>query len=84
MDNINERLKRWKCTSSMQNEDALALAWLGQAYFELEEYKAAVDNLDKAMTINRTGLRRFYVYRGLANLELKNMDQAVEDLEDAR
>ena len=50
----------------------------------MKEYKAAVDNLDKATTINRTGLRRFYVYRGLANLELKNIDQAVKDLEDAR
>ncbi len=67
-----------------QNEDALALAWLGQAYFELGEYKAAVDNLTRAMTINRTGLRRFYIYRGLANLELKNLDEAVDNLEDAR
>ncbi len=66
-----------------QKEDALALARLGQAYFEMKDYKAAVANLDKAMTINRTGLRRFYVYRGLANLELKNIDQAVEDLEAA-
>ena len=28
-------------------------------------------------------MRKFYIYRGLANLELNNVDQAVEDLEKA-
>lgn len=64
-----------------EEEDALTLARLGQAYYEIEEYKAAIQTLNKATTINRTGLRRFYVYRGLANLELGNADQAVRDLE---
>ena len=40
--------------------------------------------LDKATTINRTGLRKYLLYRGLAHLELGNIDQAVEDLEDGQ
>ncbi len=64
-------------------ENALAYAQLGQSYFELKGYKAAVLNLDKASKINRNGIRRFYVYSGLANLELNNIDQAVVDLEAA-
>jgi tetratricopeptide (TPR) repeat protein len=64
-------------------ESAVAYAQLGQSYFELNDYKAAVLNLDKAVKINRTGVRRFFVYSGLANLELNNIDKAVEDLEAA-
>lgn len=64
-----------------EEEDALALARLGQAYYKIEEYEAAIRTLDKATTINRTGLHRFYIYRGLANLELGNADEAVKDLE---
>jgi tetratricopeptide (TPR) repeat protein len=61
--------------------DALSLAMLGQAYFEIGDYKPALLNLDKALELNRSGLSRYYYYRGLANLELKNIDQAVSDLE---
>lgn len=64
-------------------EDDQAFAWLGRAYFEMEDYESALNNLNRAMKLNRTGLRRFYIYRGLANLELDNIDQAVEDLEKA-
>jgi tetratricopeptide (TPR) repeat protein len=65
-------------------ENALVLARLGQGYYEIGEYESAVSALDRATTINRTGLRRFLLYRGLAHLELGNIDQAVEDLEDGR
>jgi tetratricopeptide (TPR) repeat protein len=64
-------------------ENDRAFALLGQAYFELKDYKTAVENFDKAEAINRNGLRKFYIYRGLANLELNNIDQALEDLENA-
>lgn len=64
-----------------EEEDALALARLGQAYYEIEEYEAAIRTLDKATTINRTGLHRFYIYRGLASLELGDADEAAQDLE---
>ncbi len=65
-------------------EDDLSFAMLGRAYFEEENYKPAIQNLDQAFTLNRNGLQKYYVYRGLANLELNNVDQAVTDLEVAR
>jgi tetratricopeptide (TPR) repeat protein len=66
-----------------KDEDALAFARLGQAYFEQGDYEAARSNLDTAFTLNPSGLRRFHLYRGLTNLELDRLDQAVEDLERA-
>ncbi|MBI5963104.1 MAG: tetratricopeptide repeat protein, partial [Chloroflexi bacterium] len=65
------------------DQDSLALAMLGQSYFEIKDYKSAIINLDKALNLNRTGLNRYYAYRGFANLELENIDHAVEDLERA-
>ncbi len=66
-------------------EDALALARLGQAYYEIGEYESAVKALDRATTINRTGLRKYLLYRGLAHLELgDDIEQAVADLEDGK
>jgi tetratricopeptide (TPR) repeat protein len=65
------------------NQNDRAFALLGQAYFELKDYKTAMGNFDKAEALNPNGLRKFYVYKGLANLELNNIDQAVEDLEKA-
>jgi tetratricopeptide (TPR) repeat protein len=65
------------------NENDRAFALLGQAYYELKDYKAAVDNFDKAQALNPNGMRKYYVYRGLANLELNNIDQTVDDLEKA-
>jgi len=64
-----------------RDKDDLSLALLGQAYFELKNYKASLENFNKAMEINPAGLRKFRVYRGFVNLELKNVDQAVADLE---
>ncbi len=65
-------------------EDDFAFALLGRAYYETKDYENAIKSLDRAFEINKTGLRRYYRYRGLANLELNNIDQAVEDLEKAR
>ena len=64
-------------------ENDRAFALLGQAYFELKDYKTSIENFNKAEAINPNGLRKFYAYKGLANLELNNIDQAVEDLEKA-
>jgi tetratricopeptide (TPR) repeat protein len=66
------------------NENDRAFSLLGQAYYGLKDYEAAVENFDKAQTLNPNGMRKFYVYRGLANLELDNVDQAVDDLENAQ
>ncbi|WP_345307157.1 tetratricopeptide repeat protein [Candidatus Villigracilis saccharophilus] len=66
-----------------EKENSLALAMLGQAYYEQKDYQAAVDNFDKAFELNRTGLKRYYLYSGYSNLELGNTDQAVGQLETA-
>ncbi len=66
-----------------ENEDDQAFALLGRAYFEMKDYKSATENFDKAEAINRNGLRKFYLYKGLASLELNDLDRAVEDLEKA-
>ena len=66
-----------------QTDDAEALALLGRAYYETKDYKTAAEQFDKAFVINRNSLRKYYEYRGIANLELGNVEQAVEDLETA-
>jgi tetratricopeptide (TPR) repeat protein len=66
-----------------ETKDSLAYAMIGQAYFELKDYKAAIQYLDAAFKLNPSGLRKYYAYRGLAHLELEDVDQAVNDLERA-
>ena len=66
-----------------ETEDDQVFALLGQAYYEMGDYKTATDNFNKAEVLNKNGLRKFLVYKGLANLELNNLDKAVEDLEKA-
>ncbi len=66
------------------NENDRAFSLLGQAYYGLKDYEAAVENFDKAQALNPNGMRKFYIYKGLANLELGNVDQAVDDLENAQ
>jgi tetratricopeptide (TPR) repeat protein len=65
------------------SENDRAFALLGQAYYALKDYQTSVDNFDKAEKLNSNGMRKYYIYRGLANLELENIDQAVDDLENA-
>ena len=67
-----------------EDEDALALARLGQAYYQIGEFESAIGMINTATTINRTGLRRFFLYRGLSYLELGQYDEAVDDLEVAK
>ena len=64
-------------------ENDRAFALLGQAYYELKDYKTAIENLDKAEELNPNGMLKYYFYRGLAHLELDNIDQAADDLENA-
>jgi tetratricopeptide (TPR) repeat protein len=66
-----------------ENESSLAYALLGQAYFELKQYEASLANFDKAYAISPNGLRRFYIYRGLASLEVEDIPAAIEYLEGA-
>ncbi len=66
-----------------ENQDATAYAMIGQAYYEMKDYKAAVEHFDLAYKLTPNGLKKYRLYRGLANLELGNVDEAVGDLEDA-
>ncbi len=66
-----------------EEEDAFAFAELGLAYYKIGDEEAALRNFDEAFSLNPGGLRRFYIYRGLINLENNNVDDAVSDLERA-
>ncbi len=69
--------------TTYETEDASAYAKLGQAYYFLGDYQNTVDAITRATELTRTGLGKYYVYRGYANLALENYDAAVEDLADA-
>lgn len=64
-------------------DDPEAFALIGKAYFAQKDYRSAVEYFDKAYRLSPRGLRKYYVYRGTAHLELGNIEQAVSDLEDA-
>ncbi len=66
-----------------REKDARAYALLGRAYYELKNYEAAVAKLDTAIALDANGSRRFYIYRGLAHLELNDIDDAFNDLNSA-
>ncbi|MBL0346437.1 tetratricopeptide repeat protein [Candidatus Villigracilis affinis] len=66
-----------------ETEDDQVFGMLGQAYYEMGNYEVATSNFDRAEALNKNGVRKFLVYKGLANLELNNLDKAVEDLEKA-
>lgn len=60
-------------------EDATAFAKLGLVLYRLGEYEQAVRVLDRAIELNPNGVRDYYVYRGLAHVELGNGAQAIDD-----
>jgi tetratricopeptide (TPR) repeat protein len=64
-------------------EDYKAFALLGRAYYEMGDYQSSIKSFDKAEEINPNGLKKFYAYKGLANMALNYTDQAVDDLEKA-
>lgn len=66
-----------------ETEDDQVFGMLGQAYYEMGNYEVAINHFDRAEALNKNGIREFLVYKGLANLELNNLDKAVEDLEKA-
>lgn len=66
--------------TTYESEDAIGFAKLGEAYYYLGEYKNAVDAIDKGTELNKNGLKKYYVYRGLSNVELGNFKDAVDDL----
>jgi tetratricopeptide (TPR) repeat protein len=59
-------------------KDGGAYALLGEAYARTGVYQPAVDALTQALLLDPTQ-RRSFIYRGLANLELGNLDEAEYD-----
>ncbi len=66
--------------TNYETEDATGFAKLGQVYFRLGEYESAIRVLDRAVELNKNGVRDYYVYRGLAHVELGNANEAIDDL----
>lgn len=60
-------------------EDATAFAKLGLVLYRLGEYEQAVRVLDRAINLNPNGVRDYYVYRGLSNIELGNVEETMDD-----
>ena len=75
-DNAVEALRLY---TTYGNEDATGFAKLGKAYYYLGEYENAVSAIDNGTKINRNGLKKYYVYRGLSNVELENFKDAEGD-----
>ena len=60
-------------------EDATAFAKLGLVLYRLGEYEQVVTIMNRAIDLNPNGVRDYYVYRGLANVELGNGEEALDD-----
>ena len=59
-------------------EDAQAWLWKGQSLYETRKYRQAVEAFDTAISIEKDQPEAYY-YRGLAYLELKDGQAAVND-----
>lgn len=66
--------------STYNPSDATGFAKLGQAYYFLGEYENAVAAIDSGVQVNRNGMKKYLVYRGLSNVELGNFRDAEGDL----
>ncbi|MCZ2126237.1 MAG: tetratricopeptide repeat protein [Anaerolineales bacterium] len=60
--------------------DASGFGKLGEAYYRLGEYKNAVNAINAGEKINRNGMKKYLIYRGLANVKLGNFRDAEGDL----
>ncbi|MCQ3938154.1 MAG: hypothetical protein DPW18_14055 [Chloroflexi bacterium] len=76
-------LEALRVYTAFETEDAGGFGRLGKAYFYLGQYEFTVDAIDRMTDLSRNGFKEYYVYRGLAHLELGNADEAVSDLEAA-
>ena len=73
-------LEALRIYTAYETDDALGFAKLGEVYYHMGEYQFTIDAIDEMTDLSRNGYRRYYVYRGLAHLELGNVDEAVDDL----
>jgi len=66
-------------------KDGVSLAAMGECYFQLKKYEQAIAYLDRAIPLldYSPPRHRSYLYRGLAHLELDEIDEAEYDLENA-
>ncbi|KXK12424.1 MAG: serine/threonine protein kinase [Chloroflexi bacterium OLB14] len=60
-------------------EDATAFAKLGMILYRMGDYEQALRALDRAVDLNPNGVRDYYIYRGLSNVELGNGAEAIDD-----
>lgn len=63
--------------------DATGFGKLGQAYYYLGEYENAVAAINSGEEINRNGMQKYVVYRGLSQVELGNFNDAEGDMNTA-
>lgn len=63
--------------------DATGFGKLGQAYYYLGEYENAVAAINSGEEINRNGMQKYIVYRGLSHVELGNFNDAEGDMNTA-
>jgi tetratricopeptide (TPR) repeat protein len=63
--------------------DATGFGKLGQAYYYLGEYENAVAAINSGEEINRNGMQKYVVYRGLSHVELGNFNDAEGDMNTA-
>lgn len=61
-------------------KDPEVLFQLGVNYYNMSEFKKSINYLDLSISIDSTQ-RDAYLYRGLSNLELKNLNIGCEDFE---
>lgn len=66
--------------TSYKPEEATDFGKLGLAYYYLGEYQNAIIAIDNGLDLDRNGMKKYLVYRGLSNIELSNFIGAEEDL----
>lgn len=66
--------------TTYEPDDATGFGKLGQAYYYLGEYQNAITAIDAGEELNRNGMKKYMVYRGLSHVELGNFQEAEGDL----
>ena len=66
--------------TTYEPQDATGFGKLGEAYYYLGEYQNAVIAIDAGEKLNRNGMKKYMVYRGLSHVELGNFNEAEGDL----
>ncbi|HMV29468.1 MAG TPA: tetratricopeptide repeat protein, partial [Anaerolineales bacterium] len=66
--------------TTYESQDATGFGKLGEAYYYLGEYQNAVLAIDAGEQLNRNGMKKYMIYRGLSHVELGNFNEAEGDL----